>query len=509
MLATITATQEPNPFELAPRTEGAFAFKPMSIFSLPDLYIDRLKLLAAMFTESTAIKPSDQLKTNADFFLVMLKGLEIGIPPMSAVDYIDVIKGKPALSGKGMLALIQGSPACEDVFVEDFPDHAICTMKRKGRSQPYVVRFGKAEADQMMVYEKGNMIPLSQKANYKYQPLVMWRWRAISACARLAFPDVIGGMYLAEELNPDISVNSDGEIVESTAQPAQPVQKSSGSKPNNVVDLEQKKEDQQPEPEQPSEGQDEQDEQGEDPKPKTWLQEDEHKAWLLKTLKDNNLTADFFKKIDANATGWNDIAKKYKDRQALEKAISDAMGTDEEPAYVNSFDDVEVISKLGEKWKDESYADICNIFESYFDEDAHELITVGMATEEPQKEYSSPCELWRAMIDYAAETKVSLICNEFLYKKHGKAGRIETHHPILAICFSRSDFVKLIGEKTFTDQANISKWDENEGKPYKLHRDLIISYDTQHRKDDGKSYHVITSASIKQLDATDLDDLFD
>lgn len=209
LVANIQAEVSP----LQPSQEGAFGFKPMNIFSMTDGQISRLKLVAQMYQISTAFSGSRDLKSEGDYFLIMLKGLEIGVPPMTSIDYIDVIQGKPVLNGKGMLALVQGSPACEDVTIDNqYDDKVIVTMRRKGRSEPYRVEFGKKEADKMLVKYKGNWIPLSEKPNYKSQDKVMWHWRAITACTKLAFPDVIGGMYLSEELSADISYTSSGEI---------------------------------------------------------------------------------------------------------------------------------------------------------------------------------------------------------------------------------------------------------------------------------------------------------
>ena len=44
---------------------------------------------------------------------------------------------------------------------------------------------------------------LAGKDNWKKQPATMLKWRAVSACARVVFPDVIQGMYTPEEIGQD------------------------------------------------------------------------------------------------------------------------------------------------------------------------------------------------------------------------------------------------------------------------------------------------------------------
>ena len=45
----------------------------------------------------------------------------------------------------------------------------------------------------------------------------MLKWRAISACCRVLFPDVIQGLYTIEEISPDTQVDEEGAL--SIAQP--------------------------------------------------------------------------------------------------------------------------------------------------------------------------------------------------------------------------------------------------------------------------------------------------
>lgn len=134
---------------------------------------------------------------------IILKGRELGIPPLEAFAGITVIQGKPTVSPQLMLSLIFRSGQIVGVpRIEDDGTTCTVTMTRKG-GEPHSESFGVAEA-------KG--LGLSGKDNWIKQPKTMRKWRAIAACARIVFPDVIGGMYLHEELGGQ--VNEEGEIID-------------------------------------------------------------------------------------------------------------------------------------------------------------------------------------------------------------------------------------------------------------------------------------------------------
>jgi hypothetical protein len=143
------------------------------------------------------------IRTAEQAVVIVLKGNELGLPPMEALSSIVVIQGKPTVAPQLMLALIERSGQLQDMSCEVKPDAATCTMQRRGRS-PVVRTFGAKEAQAM---------GLSGKDNYKKQPGVMYQWRAIAACARVAFPDVISGLYTPDEMGADVSITDDGAQV--------------------------------------------------------------------------------------------------------------------------------------------------------------------------------------------------------------------------------------------------------------------------------------------------------
>ena len=72
---------------------------------------------------------------------------------------------------------------------------------RRGRS-PHTEYFGETEAAAMQ---------LAGKDNYKNQAATMYKWRAVAACARVVFPDVITGLYTPDEMGADVT--EDGELL--------------------------------------------------------------------------------------------------------------------------------------------------------------------------------------------------------------------------------------------------------------------------------------------------------
>lgn len=157
--------------------------------------------LAKVAALSTYTKQSE-----VQAMFVMLKGFELGISPMQALDGIQVIQGKTTVSPQLMLALINRSGQLEDIKIDG--DAKVCTvmMKRVGRS-PHTETFS---------MENAKAMGLADKDNYRKQPAVMLKWRAVSACARIVFSDVIQGLYTPEEMGAEVSEDASGELVIST-----------------------------------------------------------------------------------------------------------------------------------------------------------------------------------------------------------------------------------------------------------------------------------------------------
>jgi len=137
---------------------------------------------------------------------IMLKGYELGLGLAASFDLIQVIQGRPALSPRGALALIQQSPLCSRLEIVDEPGSCTVTMERSNGFS-YSLTFTLADAQQA-----GLVKPDSGWEKY---PANMLRWRAVGFCADVVFPDVIGGMKRTDELGADLTQDGD-TIIDTT-----------------------------------------------------------------------------------------------------------------------------------------------------------------------------------------------------------------------------------------------------------------------------------------------------
>lgn len=143
---------------------------------------------AAEIIKSGFLPPS--IKTPAQAIAVILTGRELGIGMMEAFRGIHIIDNRPSISPQLMMSLIYNSGVAENIKINSQSDFCEISGNRKG--QPAItVKFTKEDAINL---------GLLYRDNWKKQQQNMLRWRAISAWARLACPDVIGGLYTPEEL---------------------------------------------------------------------------------------------------------------------------------------------------------------------------------------------------------------------------------------------------------------------------------------------------------------------
>ena len=140
---------------------------------------------------------------------IMIKGYELGLGLAASFEFITVIQGRPALVPKGALALIQDSPRCAGVKIEDIkddkgnPERCRVWMKRDNGFE-YTVEFSMADAKRAGLVKPGG--------GWETYPANMLRWRAVGFCADVVFPDLIGGLKRADDLGADLT--SSGEVIE-------------------------------------------------------------------------------------------------------------------------------------------------------------------------------------------------------------------------------------------------------------------------------------------------------
>lgn len=137
-------------------------------------------------------------------FVIAIKGHELGLPPMYALERLAVINGKATSDGQVMLALIFSRvPGAVVDPVVSTDTEAEFMMARPGRT-PRSFRFTIEDAKRAGL--------LSKPGPWQQYPRAMLRWRAVSEGAKIVFPDAIAGMMLHEEMGKN--VNEDGTIID-------------------------------------------------------------------------------------------------------------------------------------------------------------------------------------------------------------------------------------------------------------------------------------------------------
>lgn len=137
------------------------------------------------------------IKTPEQALAIMMKGRELGVPPMYALSNITVIQGKPTCNAELMLALVRRDHGPNAVRVAESSNDA-CTVEWRtwGSVSSYT-----------FTIEDAKRAGLLQNQTWTKYPAAMLRARCISAVCRMAFPESIAGMYTAEELGGPVFVD--------------------------------------------------------------------------------------------------------------------------------------------------------------------------------------------------------------------------------------------------------------------------------------------------------------
>jgi hypothetical protein len=154
----------------------------------------------AKYIEASGLAPSS-MKTAEQITVAIMHGLELGLPPMQAVQRIAVINGRPALWGDAIPALLYSRGFKLKEWGDDKESH--CTVTRPDGSE--ITRsFSKKQAADAGLLSKGGP--------WKQYPERMMQMRARAFAARDGAADVLAGLYAAEEIDG-------GELVEVRERP--------------------------------------------------------------------------------------------------------------------------------------------------------------------------------------------------------------------------------------------------------------------------------------------------
>jgi hypothetical protein len=152
-----------------------------------------MQRMANAFAKSALIPQHLHNKFN-DVLVILQTAKELNIPPMQAINGINVIQGKPSISPELQLALIRSK--IPDAFVKIEVDEAKVSVK-------CTMAPSKERIDESFTstwdMNRAKAMGLENKDNYRKQPITMLKWRAVGECARTVFPHVTRGLYNTEE----------------------------------------------------------------------------------------------------------------------------------------------------------------------------------------------------------------------------------------------------------------------------------------------------------------------
>lgn len=163
--------------------------KAMSIKTAPSSYAEMWNF--AKMIAASEFAPKCYRGRPENVMIAAQWGAEIGMAIMQSVQSISVINGKPSLYGDSMLAIVKGSGLLEYKRETFTKDEAICLVKRVGSPDEVVRTFSIEDAKTANLWKKAG--PWSQ------YPKRMLQMRARAWALRDEFPDVLMGIYSAEE----------------------------------------------------------------------------------------------------------------------------------------------------------------------------------------------------------------------------------------------------------------------------------------------------------------------
>ncbi len=166
--------------------------------------INQLLNLGDMLIKSGLLPQS--LRTKEAAATVILKGHELGLPPMAAMEGIAVVQGKAVIGAHLLLALVKREYGPGAIWVSETTNER-CTVSYRIPGVPNVLAYS-------FTIEDARQAGLADKQTWRQYPSAMLRARAISAAVKLAFPEVVGGVYVAGELpGTEAAVTDDGDVV--------------------------------------------------------------------------------------------------------------------------------------------------------------------------------------------------------------------------------------------------------------------------------------------------------
>lgn len=126
-----------------------------------------------------------EINTPAKAMVIFMKGYAVNVEPMTALDGIFMVNGKPYVGAKLAKALVEASGLCQrfDIFGDD--KQCTVTVQRKGREKPNVYQF---------TWQDAIKAKLTGNNTYEKYPAQMLRWRAVRQAVETDFPELGFGL---------------------------------------------------------------------------------------------------------------------------------------------------------------------------------------------------------------------------------------------------------------------------------------------------------------------------
>lgn len=184
--------------EIVEVTEKKIAeFKPLPAFasSLVPKDLSEAMTMATMLSKSTIV-PKEFYGKPENCLIAIGLGMEIGLPPIQAIQSVMVVNGRPSLWGDSVLALVMSSGLCER-----FEEASASDSAKQGFGKCTVKRIGMKEMEVTFSLEDAKKAGLLGKPGpWQQYTGRMLQLRARSWALRDCFPDLLRGMQIREEV---------------------------------------------------------------------------------------------------------------------------------------------------------------------------------------------------------------------------------------------------------------------------------------------------------------------
>lgn len=167
------------------------------------------------------------ITTPQQALMVIMMGRKYGLTVADSLSKIHMIEGKPSLSAQFIIGLVLSSGFAEYLEYDEVTEaSATWITKRRGARKEKAWTFTVENAKSAMLggvtYKDGKYSDFDPKSNWAKHPKVMCLWRAGVFLCRAVYTDLVGGLYMPDELGgkePEIDGNQPvyGEIIQVAA----------------------------------------------------------------------------------------------------------------------------------------------------------------------------------------------------------------------------------------------------------------------------------------------------